>query len=104
MLDRAVTASASPPVERPLLRGVVHLVAFVASVAVGVALVVASQGERRQLVAAVFAASVTVCFGTSALYHRVTWAPATRLWIRRLDHAGVFLLIAGTYTPVCVLV
>jgi hemolysin III len=38
-------------------------------------------------------------FGASALYHRVTWAPTRRRWIRRLDHAGIFLLIAGTYTP-----
>ncbi len=40
----------------------------------------------------------------SALYHRVTWTPRLRLWIRRLDHTGVYLLIAGTYTPVCLLV
>ena len=38
--------------------------------------------------------------GLSALYHRVTWTPATRLWMRRADHVGIFLLIAGTYTPV----
>src|SRR5581483_2389908 len=38
--------------------------------------------------------------GISALYHRVTWRPAARLWMRRADHAGIFLLIAGTYTPV----
>jgi hemolysin III len=81
-----------------------HLIAFVTSLAAGGALVLASEGERRQLVAAVFAGSVAVCFGTSALYHRVAWAPRTRLWMRRLDHAGVFLLIAGTYTPVCLLV
>jgi hypothetical protein len=38
-------------------------------------------------------------FGASALYHRFTWSPSTRLWLRRLDHAGIFGLIAGTYTP-----
>jgi hemolysin III len=43
---------------------------------------------------------VVVCLGTSALYHRVTWTPRRRLWMRRADHAGVYLLIAGTYTPV----
>ena len=51
-----------------------------------------------------FAGSVAACFGASALYHRVTWTPAVRLWMRRVDHAGVYLLIAGTYTPVCLLV
>jgi hemolysin III len=51
----------------------------------------------------VFAASVVTCFGMSALYHRVTWSPHVRLWMRRMDHAGVYLLIAGTYTPVSLL-
>ena len=48
----------------------------------------------------IFAASVAACFGASALYHRVTWTPRVRPWMRRIDHAGVYLLIAGTYTPV----
>jgi hemolysin III len=56
------------------------------------------------LAAAVFAGSVAACFGASALYHRVTWTPRVRLWMRRIDHAGVYLLIAGTYTPVSLLV
>ena len=50
-----------------------------------------------------FAGSVAVCFGASALYHRVIWTPPVRLWMRRIDHAGVYLLIAGTYTAVCLL-
>jgi hemolysin III len=45
--------------------------------------------------------SVVACFGASALYHRVNWSTVRRrLWMRRVDHAGVYLLIAGTYTPV----
>jgi hemolysin III len=63
----------------------------------------ADEGEPR-LAAAVFAASVALCFGASALYHRVTWTPRVRLWMRRVDHAGIYLLIAGTYTPVSLLV
>jgi hemolysin III len=51
-----------------------------------------------------FASAVAGCFGASALYHSVTWTPERRLIMRRVDHAGVFLLIAGTYTPVSVLV
>ena len=47
---------------------------------------------------------VVAMFGASALYHRFTWSPATRLWLRRLDHAGIFGLIAGTYTPFGLLV
>jgi len=63
-----------------------------------------ADGERRRLASAVFAGSVVACFGASALYHRVTWTPRVRLWMRRIDHAGVYLLIAGTYTPVSLLV
>ena len=48
----------------------------------------------------VFAVSAAVMLGTSTLYHRVTWGPRARLWMRRADHAGIYLLIAGTYTPV----
>ena len=88
------------PSVKPLLRGVLHQVAFWASLVVGSLLIAASDGPRRQLAAAVFAGSVAVCFGASALYHRVTWTPRLRLWMRRVDHAGVYLLIAGTYTPV----
>jgi hemolysin III len=67
-------------------------------------LILGADGERRRLAAAVFAGSVAACFGASALYHRVTWTPSVRLWMRRVDHAGVYLLIAGTYTPVSLLV
>ncbi|MFL5982029.1 MAG: hemolysin III family protein, partial [Gaiellaceae bacterium] len=97
------TAGLSPAV-KPLLRGVLHQIAFCAAVIVGTLLVVSADGPRRQLAAAVFAGSVALCFGASALYHRVTWTPRVRLWMRRVDHAGVYLLIAGTYTPVGLLV
>lgn len=96
--------AAQPPVaiERPLLRGVLHGVAFAASLCVGVLLVVFSR-ESRVLPATVFAASAALMLGTSTLYHRVTWSPSARLWMRRADHAGIFLLIAGTYTPVALI-
>ena len=54
--------------------------------------------------AAIFAGSVAVTFGVSALYHRITWTPGARRVMRRLDHAGIYLLIAGTYTPFGLLV
>jgi len=95
---------ASPPLVKPLLRGVLHQIAFFVSLVVGALLIAGSDGERRQFAAAVFAASVALCFGASALYHRVTWSPRVRPWMRRIDHAGVYLLIAGTYTPVGLLV
>jgi hemolysin III len=99
-----VQLAAEPPaaVDRPLLRGALHGVAFAASLGVGALLVVFSQ-ESRVLPATVFACSAALMLGTSTLYHRVTWRPRARLWMRRADHAGIFLLIAGTYTPVALI-
>ena len=88
---------------RPLLRGAIHQAAFPVSLVLGVLLAVHAQGETRQTAAAVFAGSVATCFGLSALYHRVTWTPRLRLRMRGLDHAGVYVLIAGSYTPVALL-
>jgi hemolysin III len=84
---------------RPRLRGALHQAGFIAAVAVGVAFVVSADG-RDVAPAAVFAASAAVMLGVSTLYHRVTWSPRVRPWMRRADHAGIYLLIAGTYTPV----
>jgi hemolysin III len=96
--------TAPSAIARPLLRGVLHEVAFWFALGVGGVLVFEADGTRRRLAAAVFAASVAACFGASALYHRVTWRrPNVRLWMRRVDHAGVYLMIAGTYTPVSLL-
>lgn len=81
-----------------------HQAAFVIAVALAPLVILGADGERGRLAAAIFAGSVAFCFGASALYHRVTWAPGVRLWMRRIDHAGVYLLIAGTYTPVSLLV
>ena len=84
---------------RPTLRGVFHQYAFFVALALGAALVVAADGATARVSALVFAASVAAMLGASALYHRVVWSPGPRRWMRRLDHAAIFLLIAGTYTP-----
>jgi hemolysin III len=88
--------------QRPALRGVLHAVGFLVSCVVGV-LFVAVAPAAHALAAAVFAASASLMLGTSALYHRIIWSPRRRLWMRRADHAGVFVLIAGTYTPVALI-
>ena len=67
-------------------------------------LVLASSPDLARIASAVYASALAGLFGVSALYHRVTWKPRARLWMRRIDHAGVYLLIAGTYTPVSLLV
>jgi len=94
--------TAVAPLARPRLRGMLHLAGFVVACLVGVAFVVPLDG-RRLFAALVFAASAAAMLGASALYHRVTWAPQMRLRMRRVDHAGIYLLIAGTYTPVALL-
>jgi hemolysin III len=99
-------AASSPPqplLAKPLLRGVLHQVAFTVSLVLGTLLIVGADGGSRHVAASIFAASVAACFGISALYHRISWSPPVRLWMRRLDHAGIYLLIAGTYVPVCLL-
>jgi hemolysin III len=97
-----IEGSSAPvlPKAKPRLRGVLHQVAFFVALVVGVLLVVYADGARASTAAAVFAGSVAAMLGASALYHRVTWSVRARPWMRRLDHAGIYLLIAGTYTPV----
>jgi hemolysin III len=85
---------------KPRFRGVLHQWAFLFSLPLGLALVVAAGSPRARIAVSVYALSVAALFGTSALYHRVDWRSLTaRLWMRRLDHSMIFVLIAGTYTP-----
>ena len=100
---QAVTEPVEAEDRRPLLRGVIHQAGFTVSLVVGTLLIVGADGPRAHIAASVFASSVAICFGASALYHRVTWTPPVRLWMRRIDHAGIYVLIAGTYTAVCLL-
>jgi hemolysin III len=89
---------------KPRLRGVSHQWAFVFSLVTGTALVAFAPTGEAAVAAAIYAVSVAALFGTSALYHRVTWPSLeARRWMRRLDHSMIFLLIAGTYTPFAVL-
>jgi hemolysin III len=101
--DDGDLAHAALEAVKPLLRGVLHQAAWSVSLVVGVLLIVGADTAREHVSAAVFAASVAFCFGASALYHRVNWPPRLLPWARRIDHAGIYLLIGGTYTPVCLL-
>jgi len=89
--------------DRPRLRGVWHTYGFFVSLVAGVALVLRAPSGRGLVAALVYASSVSALLGTSALYHRVTWRPEHRRWMRRLDHAMIFVLIAGSYTPIVLL-
>jgi hemolysin III len=84
---------------KPRLRGWLHLATAPLTLAAGVVLVVLSPDASTRLGSAVFAASALVLFTVSAVYHRGRWSAHTRGILRRLDHANIFLLIAGSYTP-----
>jgi hemolysin III len=90
--------------QKPRLRGVSHQWAFFLSLGAGAALVLAADTPEAALAMSVYAFSLSAMLGTSALYHRVTWAPERRRWMRRLDHTMIFVFIAGTYTPFAMLV
>jgi hemolysin III len=92
------------PAISPRLRGVFHQYAFFAALAAGVVLVVLADGVLERFAVWVYATALAVMFGTSALYHRFPWRSAeARLRARRLDHAMIFVFIAGTYTPFALL-
>ena len=85
---------------KPRLRGVFHEGGFYAAILLAVPLALMAEPGRGRVSAIVFSACLAGCFGASALYHRPTWQPVARSWFARLDHAGIYLLIAGTYTPI----
>ncbi len=89
---------------KPRLRGVSHQWAFFLSLGAGLALVLAADTPQAVIAMSVYAFSLSAMLGTSALYHRVTWTPERRRWMRRLDHTMIFVFIAGTYTPFALLV
>jgi hemolysin III len=94
------TAAAAP---KPLLRGVSHQVSFFCALVLTAGLVLKAPAVATGA-AFVFGVSLVNLFGTSALYHRVDWSPRNRKRLRRLDHAAIFVLIAGGYTPIFALV
>jgi len=99
-----MSLAADPLAEKPLLRGVSHQVAFFASIPAGCVLVMRATSRDSTLAVLAFCASHALLFGTSALYHRVRWHTSARQRMRRLDHAAIFILIAGGYTPLFALV
>lgn len=96
-------AKADAEVEvKPTWRGWLHAATFPVAIVAGIVLIVMSEGAPAKWAAAVFMASSLLLFGNSALYHRIDWSPKTKLVLKRIDHANILLLIAGTYTPLAV--
>jgi hemolysin III len=91
---------------KPRLRGWLHAYAAAISIGSGVVLVAvaaAMRGRPAGATTGIYAATVTLLFGTSALYHRIDWGPRAHGLMKRLDHSMIFIFIAGTYTPIAVL-
>jgi len=97
------SSSVTPADERPTWRGWMHVAAFVLAIPGGVLLIVAANGAAAHVAASIYTVSLLLGFGTSAGYHRLARDPRTRQIMQRLDHSMIFVLIAGSYTPVCLL-
>ncbi|HOA87551.1 MAG: hemolysin III family protein [Microbacteriaceae bacterium] len=88
---------------KPTWRGWIHAGVTPLAIAAGIVLIALAQGAPAKWAAAVFMLTSMLLFGMSAVYHRFNWSPRTKLVLKRIDHANIFLLIAGTYTPLAVL-
>ena len=86
---------------QPLLRGWLHLVGAVLAVPTGMLIVANASPGRARAGAVVYAIGILTMFSVSAAYHRGRWSPPVRRWMKRADHAAIFVMIAGSYTPIC---
>jgi hemolysin III len=90
------------PHAKPRMRGMLHLIAFPVSLVAGAVLVLFVAGDATERWGClIYALASAELFGVSALYHRGHWDARTYALLRRLDHSNIFLMIAGTYTPIC---
>ncbi|WP_061963795.1 PAQR family membrane homeostasis protein TrhA [Demequina aurantiaca] len=92
-----------PIPDKPLLRGWLHLGAAPIVFIAGLMLVTFAPTLAGRVTSAIFTITAVMMFGTSAVYHRGNWQPKAKAVLRRMDHANIYLIIAGTYTPLCVL-
>ena len=97
------TAPAQPIDIKPTWRGWIHAGTFPLTIVLGVVLIVSAHGFVAKISSAIFIAASLILFGTSALYHRGNWQPRTKMLFKRFDHANIFIMIAGSYTPISVL-
>ena len=88
---------------KPILRGWLHAVMFPISIVAGIILLATAPTQDSRISSAVFATTAALLFGTSALLHRGSWSSRAEGLLRRIDHANIYLIIAGTYTPFAVL-
>jgi hemolysin III len=103
-VDRATEVVADKLAEvKPKLRGWMHAGSVPLVLAAFVVLICLAPNAATKAASAVYAASALLLFTVSGIYHRGTWSPRTWAFLRRFDHANIFVLIAGSYTPFAVL-
>lgn len=86
---------------KPKLRGYFHQEAFFVALGAGILLIAKSSTSAALISSTVYTLSLLLLFGISAIYHRPQWQPQHRAFMRRLDHSAIFIVIAGTFTPIC---
>ena len=94
--------SSADTLDRPTWRGRMHAAAFFVVIPAGIALVTVADRAAARASASIYVASLLVMLGLSGAYHRLAKSPGARRWMQRLDHAGIFVLIAGTYVPMTI--
>jgi len=97
------SSAVTPAHERPTWRGWMHVVAFVLAIPGGILLIVLARSASATVGASIYMAALLLGFGTSAGYHRLARRERTQQLMQRLDHSMIFVLIAGSYTPICLL-
>jgi hemolysin III len=102
-VKRLASPAGAPLLLIPRLRGVLHHYSFFVAVGLGLSLVLFASSLRARIAMAIYACGLAGCLGVSALYHRGRWSTPVKARLGRLDHSMIFLLIAGTYTPFCLL-
>jgi hemolysin III len=98
-----MSSTATAIEQRPKLRGALHAVTAICALPAGGVLIYLADGTAEVVGSAVYSVSVVATFATSASYHRLTQSVKSQTFMQRLDHAMIFALIAGTYTPICLL-
>ncbi|MFV0457565.1 MAG: PAQR family membrane homeostasis protein TrhA [Actinomycetales bacterium] len=88
---------------KPKLRGWLHAGAFPLVTVASIVLVILAPSTPARVASAIFGLTAALLFGTSALYHRGNWKPRTQAMLKRFDHSNIFLIIAGSYTPLTIL-
>ncbi len=90
--------------KKPLLRGYFHEWMFFISIGACIPLITKSTNPKELVATIIYSLGIFMMFGFSALYHRVNWRPRVLKVMRRLDHSSIFIMIAGSFTPICLLI